>query len=265
MLPRFTRVLAHHFIWLFGAHVRIKNLQRQWERFGASDPLRAVLADTPDEAVLSDPREFFALGRADVDRWLARLAELKGTAGGARALDFGCGAGRLTQALARHYREVVGVDVSRPMLAAARRHNEFPDRVTFVHNTSENLRVLADGRFDLILTHIVLQHLSPTLILGYLAEFLRMLEPGGQLVFQVPVARTGHRGRYAVIERMPWLVRGYRRLRYGAAPHMEMHAVPEASIAELITSGGGTILAADPDYSAGPDFASRIYYVAKQS
>ncbi|HUR91708.1 MAG TPA: class I SAM-dependent methyltransferase [Gemmatimonadaceae bacterium] len=248
-----------------GRHVRIEQLQNQWERFGASDPLRAVLADTKDEAVLNDPAEFFALGRADVDRWLARLGQLRGTLPAERALDFGCGAGRLTQALARHYRQVVGVDVSRPMLDAARRHNEFGERVTFVHNPSADLRILGDDRFDLVLTHIVLQHLSPVLITGYLSELLRIVAPGGSMVFQLPVERTGRRGRYAVIQRLSWLIRAYRRLRHGPAPHMEMHAVSEEKVAELIARGGGKILAADRDDSAGPAFESRIFYVVKES
>ena len=149
------------------------------------------------------------------------------------------------------------------MLAAASEHNAFPDRVSFVHNTRNDLRIFERESFDLVLTHIVLQHLPPKLILGYLTEFLRVLRPGGALIFQVPIARIGHRGRYAVIERLPWLVRGYRRLRYGPSPQMEMHAVAEGRVVQVTEEGGGRILAADPDQSAGPDFESRIFYVRK--
>jgi 2-polyprenyl-3-methyl-5-hydroxy-6-metoxy-1,4-benzoquinol methylase len=132
--------------------VRIEKLQEQWERFGAADPMQAVLADAKDGRRTWEPEEFFAVGRADVDRWLARLAELGRATTGERSLDFGCGAGRLTQTLARYYQEVVGVDVSRPMLATARETNKFPDRVSFMHNTREDLRVFEDNAFDLVLT-----------------------------------------------------------------------------------------------------------------
>jgi len=242
--------------------VKLSELQRQWERFGEPDPMRAVITNRTDYGTKLTAGEFFALGRADVDRWVARLVEVGGTAGGVRALDFGCGAGRLTQALARHYEEAVGVDVSRPMLAAAERHNALPG-VSFVHNTRDDLTVFSDRSFDLILTHIVLQHLPPPLAMGYLREFFRVLKPGGQLIFQIPTRRIAGRVRYSLIRLLPRLARHYRRARYGATPHMEMHAVPRHLIDETVREGGGLVLAIDSDTSAGVTFESAVYYVRK--
>jgi 2-polyprenyl-3-methyl-5-hydroxy-6-metoxy-1,4-benzoquinol methylase len=51
-----------------------------------------------------------------------------------RALDFGCGVGRLTQALATHYDKVDGVDISWEMINLARRHNQHGDRVKYFAN-----------------------------------------------------------------------------------------------------------------------------------
>jgi SAM-dependent methyltransferase len=243
--------------------MNVEQLQHDWERFGAADPVWAVLTDGNDAMGDRSPADVLALGRADVDRWLARLAELGGSASGSRALDFGCGVGRLSQALARNYSSVVGVDVSRPMLAAAELYNLEGDRVAFVHNTRDDLRVFEDESFDLVLTHIVLQHLPPALATRYVGEFLRILKPGGSLVFQIPTARVGRRWRYAVLKAFPWLLAAYRRLRYGPTPHMEMNAVPAEEIAATIVAGGGRVLAADPDFSAGPAFRSATYYVCK--
>jgi SAM-dependent methyltransferase len=243
--------------------VNVTRLQRDWERFGAADPVWAVLTDGKDTPDDRSPAEVFALGRADVARWLARLAELGGAATGERALDFGCGVGRLSQGLGHHYSSVVGVDVSRPMLAAAERHNAQPGRVTFVHNTRDDLSLFEDGSFDLVLTHIVLQHMPSELAMRYLGEFMRVLRPGGSLIFQIPTARVQRRWRYAVIKSLPWLVAGYRRARYGPTPHMEMNAVSPEVIAATITAGRGKVMAADPDFSAGSAFRSATYYVCK--
>ena len=240
-----------------------EQLQRQWESFGANDPVWAVLTAGNDASGDWSAEDVLALGRADVDRWLARLSELGGRASGARALDFGCGVGRLSQALARSFSSVVGVDVSRPMLAAAERHNLEPERVSFIHNPRDDLRIFESESFDLVLTHIVLQHLPPSLAVAYLREFLRIVRPGGSIVFQIPTERIARKWRYAVITKFPWLLEAYRRLRYGPTPHMEMNPVAAKVIQATIGEGGGRILAADPDFSAGPAFSSATYYVCK--
>lgn len=43
------------------------------------------------------------------------------------ALDFGCGVGRLTQALAAHFDEVTGVDISPSMIKLAKKYSRHGD------------------------------------------------------------------------------------------------------------------------------------------
>ena len=52
-----------------------------------------------------------------------QLEDLGVTVSRGRALDFGCGAGRLTRALAARFESVVGVDVADAMLDKARALN----------------------------------------------------------------------------------------------------------------------------------------------
>src|SRR5689334_15743533 len=75
---------------------------------------------------------FYAHGRQEIDACLNRLDGL-GLRGDrrARALDFGCGTGRLTQALADHYARVAGVDVSPTMIDLANAHNRHGKRVKY--------------------------------------------------------------------------------------------------------------------------------------
>ncbi len=104
-----------------------------------------------------------------------------------RALDFGCGHSRLTQGLASHFAEVVGVDIATSMLGVARKANRHGPRVDYVLNERPDLAVFPDASFDFVLTVLVLQRMRPDYAAGYLREFLRVLRPGGSMFFQIPI------------------------------------------------------------------------------
>jgi SAM-dependent methyltransferase len=166
--------------------MRFGSLKRHWERFGRTDPLWAVLTDPSKRRQGWDVDEFFETGRAEIDAVLARVAGLGLTVTRRRALDFGCGVGRLTQALARHFDRADGVDVSPSMLELARRYNRYPDRCVYHENGRPNLALFEDGAFSFAYSVLVLQHMEPRYSTGYIGELLRVLSPGGVLVFQVP-------------------------------------------------------------------------------
>lgn len=107
-----------------------------------------------------------------------------------RALDFGCGVGRLTQALAEHFEECDGVDIAGPMIDEARRINRHGDRCRYHVNDTANLQLFPSASFDFVLSIIVLQHMEPRYAGAYIAEFLRVLRPGGVAGFQVPATMS---------------------------------------------------------------------------
>jgi ubiquinone/menaquinone biosynthesis C-methylase UbiE len=155
-----------------------------WDALGAADPLWAVLSTEDGRDGGWDEAEFFATGSKDI-AWLRAVVEQAGGRFGGRALDFGCGVGRLSRGLAEHTEHVVGIDVAASMIARARALNPLPDRVEFVHNVARDLP-FDDATFDLVVSLIVLQHLPPPLTLRYLLEFARVLRPGGVLAVQLP-------------------------------------------------------------------------------
>lgn len=134
--------------------------------------------------------EFFASGVEEIDAVLRRAGERGLDPPRGRALDFGCGAGRLTQAMAARFERCDGVDVSDAMVRLARSHNQHGDRCAYHLNTAPNLSLFQESSFDFIYTTLVLQHMVPRLSTGYIREFVRVLEPEGLLVFQVPSARS---------------------------------------------------------------------------
>ena len=97
----------------------LRELQRHWDTFGRTDPFWAILTDPSRRGNKWDPASFFATGRDEVAAHMAEATRLGVPQARRRALDFGCGAGRLTQALADHFDAVVGVDVAPSMVALA--------------------------------------------------------------------------------------------------------------------------------------------------
>jgi SAM-dependent methyltransferase len=160
--------------------------QRFWDAHARRDPLWAVLSEAGKEARRWDVRRFFQTGLNEVALMFYELESRGITVHHGAALDFGCGVGRLTQALAARFAQVVGVDVSPKMIETATALNPFPERARFVWNAEPHLRPFDDATFDFIYTNLVLQHIVPEISEGYLREFVRLLRPDGVLVFQLP-------------------------------------------------------------------------------
>jgi SAM-dependent methyltransferase len=97
-----------------------------------------------------------------------------------RALEIGCGPGRLMLPLSHDFGEIHGVDVSGEMVALAReRLAHIPH--AHVHLTDgAGLPQFADESFDFIYSYAVFQHIPDReIIFDYLREIRRVLNPGG--------------------------------------------------------------------------------------
>ena len=111
-------------------------------------------------------------------------AELRSCSGRARLLDIGCGAGRNAVPLARLGWNVLGVDLSRPMLSAsAGRAGDTPKtgRLDLVLAPMDRLPVQT-GHIDVVVAHGVWNLArSGTEFRGAVQEAARVLTPGGGL------------------------------------------------------------------------------------
>src|SRR5580765_416014 len=124
------------------------NLARTWDTLGEHDPLRAVLTHPGTEGGRWDVEEFFKDGQLQVDGALALVEKDLGWPLATRAaLDFGCGVGRLTQALCARFDRVDGVDIAPSMIEAAARFNRFGDRCRYHLNVKEDLSLFPDASF----------------------------------------------------------------------------------------------------------------------
>jgi len=157
-----------------------------WEQHAQYDPLWAILSDPSKKGRKWELPEFFETGAREISVVLHALSQWGLTINHGAALDFGCGVGRLTQALGGHFDSAVGVDVSPTMIRLAEKLNRHPERVRYVSNTRDDLRIFDANTFDFIYSDFVLQHVDPASTRRYLPEFVRILRKGGVFVFQLP-------------------------------------------------------------------------------
>ncbi len=102
-----------------------------------------------------------------------------------RALEIGCGFGRLMRPLAAHVGEIHGVDVSDEMVQGARERLRDTSNARVHHTNGADLGGFADESFDLVYSYAVFQHIpSREVIFQYLREACRVLAPGGVFWFQ---------------------------------------------------------------------------------
>lgn len=213
----------------------LRKLQENWEGFAQADPLWAICVDPLKRDRKWNKEEFFTTGKLEIGRVMTYLRSLGVIPDASSvALDFGCGVGRLTQALAGLFRECWGVDISPTMIHLAQEFNRNP-QCHFHLNETGDLRNLADDHFEFIYSSIVLQHIPRRHVEGYLREFIRVLKPGGVLVFQVP-----EKEKAPVVSRLRNKIGFRRRItrlqrkRTVEAFHMEMHCIPEVQIRQLL-------------------------------
>jgi SAM-dependent methyltransferase len=144
--------------------------------------------------------EFYRSGVAEMEQQI--LNDLKNVCQGKdpkymKVLEIGCGAGRITRALAGFFGQVYAVDISREMARLARNAlRQFPNAHVF-RNNGKDLSVVRDhwwNRFglgerlqlDFAFSVIVFQHIpNADIIENYVREVNRLLRPGGLFKFQV--------------------------------------------------------------------------------
>lgn len=168
--------------------------RRDWEDLADVDPFWAVLSDPTrrDRGWEAEREAFYASGEQELDAFLRELTGDGVTLDHGRALDFGCGVGRLTCAMSPHFTEVVGVDHSERMVALARAATAERGRaVTYRAGSTPGI---APGVFDLVWSCLVIQHQpSPAAARQLVGALADRVGPGGVLHIQLPVVLSARR------------------------------------------------------------------------
>lgn len=237
--------------------------QQDWERLAEADALWAVLTAPGRKGGRWDVDQFFATGEAEIAHVIAAAESLGRPARRERALDFGCGVGRLTRALGTRFAEAVGIDISAGMVEQARRLNAAFPACEFRVNAASDLGLLETGSFDFVYSSIALQHV-PTVgeVERYVTELLRVARRDALVVFGLPThipfpwSLQPRRRVYSLLRRLGvsegWMLR-----RTPLTP-MRMTQVPEADVRRLLEREGAAVLRTEP-IDEGPVRALRYY------
>jgi SAM-dependent methyltransferase len=200
-----------------------------WSALGEAEPHWSVLTQDRYRAdrIADNRAEFMASGEGYARLIVGMLAR-HGIAPAdlPRAVEFGCGVGRITIPLARRFAHVTGCDISAGHLAAARAAGTEAGAANLAWWHVGPAALLPEPSWDFWTSQLVLQHNPPPLIRHILQRAFAGLAPGGVALFQVPSHMRGYRFDLAKYLAMP--------PRQG----MEMHALPQRAVLDLAADAG---------------------------
>lgn len=213
-----------------------------WRLWGERDPYYGVLTNPQfhSDNIDQSRADFFERGNAFVWHWLAKLEHRFGSLKRDRALDFGCGVGRLTVPLTDHFGSVVGLDISPGMLEEAARNSE---GLNITYTLSNESLSRLEGTFDFVNSCIVLQHIPVARGMHLLAQLLDRVRPGGGCLIQFTTKRNygwkreiGYRIRHSLPggQYLVNLLKG----RSTDAPMMQMNQYPLEDVMRLFNRKG---------------------------
>lgn len=242
--------------------------EQDWDSMASIDPLWAILSDPSKRLGRWQPDAFMATGEHDV----AYLLGVAGRSGRpleyGRALDFGCGVGRLTRALAGRFGEAVGVDISREMTRQATVGNLDVKNIRFVHDSSPDLEQLGPGTFDVVLSLWVLQHFPTVSAIARTVSVLAArVGPGGVLILQIPAPvplrhRLQPRRRLYAALRAIGVTDATLHRRLGLSP-IRMNGIAQAEVRTILQSSGLSVQEVHSTILEGTSIESLVYVATR--
>jgi SAM-dependent methyltransferase len=256
--------------------VELTRWKQNWETLALLDPLWAILSDPSKKGQKWNKDDFFQSGKQHISELLDEVDSTGFPLRRGTALDFGCGVGRLTQALCDYFTKCYGVDISPTMVEQARLYNRFGGACVYVANDAPHLRCFESDTFDFIYTMIVLQHIPPDAGNAYIAEFVRIMKPEGLLIFQVPSTLRNEQANPQPTNN-PTLAgaeasssvenvdSGIATKAVDAKPEqlIDMYGIPRDQVERVVEAAGGRILNVQNYDCAGPGWISFRYWVTK--
>ena len=247
----------------------LKDLRKNWNLFGKTDALYAILTRDWKEKGRWNIDDFFATGEEEIKEIMNSISSRQLLKSHKKALDFGCGVGRLTQPLCHYFDEVHGVDIAASMVERANQYNKHKDKCFYHVNEKEDLSIFPGESFDFIYTCITLQHMHPVYAKKYIREFIRLLAPAGIVIFQIPQAPYAFGAPVTRREKIkrsipPFILKIYHHIRYGGTrPVMQTYGIPKHEVLDLLRECGAKVVEVEESAMIIKDWISVCYSAQK--
>lgn len=228
-----------------------------WNKLGSEDPLWAISSHDDKKGGKWGLDDFFAEGTGTIQFLFDEMKSNGVSFNEGKALDFGCGVGRLTQALAARFQETHGVDIADTMIHTAERLNRFKNRCFYHVNQSPDLSLFPENSMDFVLSLITLQHIPRDYSRQYIQEFFRISRPGGVVYFQVPARRKDGLNEMKIPDNPQAALK-----KQGAV--MLMNGILRDEVEDLVVKSGGSLAYVIEDPWSGEEWESYRYCAIKK-
>ncbi len=176
----------------------MKRPKHPWSIIGEKEPFFGVLSDTQYKSTELTPEKidaFYQSGQREIKDLIILCKKLWGEKlwvkqDTIKALDFGCGVGRHSLALAEIFSHVTAYDISPTMVAQAQERV----REAKINNIVFQTELPTSLGFDWINSYIVFQHIHPKEGINLLKHLTALTNPGAVLTLHIPFWREPHLG-----------------------------------------------------------------------
>jgi SAM-dependent methyltransferase len=207
--------------------VRMFNrIKHEWEFLGNTEPYWSTITQPQyhKDQFEGNREQFYNSGKYVVDLFLASLRrnginpEKIST-----LLEVGSGVGRVTQHLARNFKNIIAADISSAHLeiTKSQMRDQNIENVQYLH-WSDPRQVQGLKAVDAVLSVITLQHNSPPVMAWVLKNLLRALNIGGVAYIQIATYKNGY------------LFEAGRYLETSQPNSLEMHFLPQFEVFKII-------------------------------
>jgi SAM-dependent methyltransferase len=245
--------------------------QAYWSEQGTYNPWWAVVThdefngmDIPTEKQL----KFYTTGVETLEQMLPQLQALgymsSDKMAKSDALDFGCGLGRMSNALiSAGFKKVKCVDQAKSMLDTAKDSltklagqgvvaKDAANRIEFVQSGPDLLCKVAPGSVDFVHSIITLQHMKPQLQTAYIEQLCEALRPTGVGYFQIPtyIDWNNHEVHCSMKQEQSMMM---------------MHYTPRAEVERHLKSSGCNVLSVQNSsaITVGGESESLVFFFQK--
>jgi 2-polyprenyl-3-methyl-5-hydroxy-6-metoxy-1,4-benzoquinol methylase len=138
------------------------------------------------KVLLKDPEKIWGwgtpAGRARAERRAKLIIQAGNINSGSTTLEIGCGTGTFTELVSKSGASIIACELCEELIELAKQRS-YASKVSFITEDFAGLGPEHDGRYDVVWGSSVLHHLD---LKKSLPKMLRLIKPGGRLVFAEP-------------------------------------------------------------------------------